>query len=217
MKLCRVVNGGVVPILALTLAVVLALAGCTPTRHAIVAATGTNIGVDVSQNPATNSPQAKLGYQRVEVAIVPTNRSAAEAAGDAGGGASEYGDVLMELRYGGIFDLGESSGIYQRLAVGTTAVQQPGASLMFARDADGNVSKETEAALRSLKSVPAMPKDVRDAVTQIRKLRTCHRAEVDAAITQSGAGSFDDIVDHKVTVAQLEQITAAVQSLSPCP
>jgi hypothetical protein len=198
-------------------AAVLSLASCTSTRHAIVAATGTNIGVDVSQNPATNSPQAKLGYQRVEVAIVPTNRSAAEAAGDAAGGASEYGDVLMELRYGGIFDLGESSGIYQRLAVGSTAVQQPGASLMFARDADGNVSEEAEAALRSLKSVPAMPKDVRDAITAIRKLRACHRDDVDAAIKQSGAASYDDIVDHKVTIKQLEQITAAVQALPPCP
>ncbi len=217
MKLYRVVSGGVVSILALALAAVVALAGCTSTRHAIVAATGTSIGVDVSQNPATNSPQAKLGYQRVEVAIVPTNRSAAEAAGDTNGGASEYGDVLMELRYGGIFDLGESSGIYQRLAVGTTAVQQPGASLMFARDADGNVSEETEAALRSLKSVPAAPKDVREAITRIRKLRACHAAEVDAAITQSGAGSYDEIADHKVTIQQLEQITAAVQSLPPCP
>jgi hypothetical protein len=216
MKLCRVVNGGVVPI-ALAVVGVLSLASCTSTRHAIVAATGTNIGVDVSQNPATNSPQAKLGYQRVEVAIVPTNRSAAEAAGDAAGEASAYGDVLMQLRYGGIFDLGQSSGIYQRLAVGSEAVRQPGASLMFARDADGNVSEEAEAALRSLKSVPAMPKDVPDAITRIRKLRACHHDEVDAAIKLSGAASYDDIADQKVTVAQLEQITAAVQALPPCP
>jgi hypothetical protein len=202
---------------ALVIGAVLSLASCTSTRHAIVAATGTNIGVDVSQNPATNSPQAKLGYQRVELAIVPTNRSAGEEPGDKGGGASEYGDVLMELRYGGIFDTGPSSGIYQRLAVGSEAVRQPGASLMFARDADGNVSEGAEAALRSLMSVPAMPKDMRDAVTHIRKLRACHREEVDAAITASGAGSYDDIADHKVTVAQLEQIMAAVQSLPPCP
>jgi hypothetical protein len=138
------------------LALALALASCTSTRHAIVAATGTNIGVDVSQSPATNSPQAKLGYQRVELAIVPTNRSAGEEPGDKGSGASEYGDVIMELRYGGIFDTGPSSGIYQRLAVGSEAVRQLGASLMFARDADGNVSKDAEAALRSLMSIPAM-------------------------------------------------------------
>ena len=49
--------------------------GCTNNRHAVIAVTGTNIGVEISQNPANQSPQAKLGYQRSEVAIVPSNRS----------------------------------------------------------------------------------------------------------------------------------------------
>jgi hypothetical protein len=190
-------------------------AGCS-SRHAIITSTATNIGVDISQNPTTNSPQARLGYQRVEFAIVPTNRSADIAPDGTGGGASDHGNVLMELRYTGIFDTGPSSGIYQRLAVGDTAVRQPGASLMFARDVEGKVSAEAEAALMSLKSVPAPSKDIQGDITKLRKLRACRRQEVDAAISSAGAGSFDDVVDLKFTVEQLTNIMTATKDLPVC-
>lgn len=120
--------------------------GCNSYNHSVIAATGTSIGVEVSQNPATQVPQAKLGYQRAELAIVPTNRSAEKTtttANSMGEGAKDHGEVIMELRYGGIFDTGKSSGIYQRLAVGKTAVSQPGAAFMFAKDADGALSTST--------------------------------------------------------------------------
>lgn len=144
-------NRGRVVAMALIGTALAAVAGGCASRHMIVAATGTNIGVEVSQNPANQSPQAKLGYQRTEFAIVPTNRSAKE---ETTGGAQQHGDVIMELRYGGIFDLGKSSGIYQRLAVGSKAVERPGAALMFSRDADGNVSADAAKALEALKKLP---------------------------------------------------------------
>lgn len=193
-----------------------AILGCA-TRSAIVTSTGTNIGVDISQNPATNSPQAKLGYQRVETAIVPTNRSAESAPGNFGGGAADHGDVIMELRYGGIFDTGPSSGIYQRLAVGYTAVQQRGASVMFARNAEGEVDENAQTALRNLSSVPAPSAEFIEDVELIRNARACHRTEVDAAIISAGAASYDYIVDGKVTEAQLAAIKEEIQNLSPCP
>lgn len=127
--------------------------GCNSYNHQVIAATGTSIGVEVSQNPATQVPQAKLGYQRAELAIVPTNRSAEKttttgAAGNSmGGGATDHGEVIMELRYGGIFDTGKSSGIYQRLAVGKVAVSQPGAAFMFAKDNEGALSPHAADAL----------------------------------------------------------------------
>lgn len=189
--------------------------GCA-TRSAIVTSTGTNIGVDISQNPATNSPQAKLGYQRVETAIVPTNRSAEPAPGNFGGGAADHGDVIMELRYGGIFDTGPSSGIYQRLAVGYTAVQQPGASVMFARNAGGDVDEKAQAALRNLSSVPEPSTEFIEDVKLIRNARTCHRKEVDAVIANVGAVSYDNIVDGKVTVDQLTAIKEDIEELAPC-
>lgn len=127
-----------------------ALQGCESNRHMVLAATGTNIGVEISQNPATQSPQAKLGYQRMELAIVPTNRSSLDTASTGNSlqnGAKDLADVVMEIRYGGIFDMGPSSGIYQRLAVGRTAVTQPGASFMFAKDSDGKLDSATVSAV----------------------------------------------------------------------
>jgi len=133
------------------------VSGCsTNQEYYVIAATGTVIGVEVSQNPATQTPQAKLGYNRGELAIVPSNRppclvdgskTPPVQCGALHQGAKDVPDVLMELRYGGIFDTGPSSGIYQRLAVGTTAVQQDGAALMFARNASGDVDASIVAAL----------------------------------------------------------------------
>lgn len=124
--------------------------GCSATSHLVIAATETTIGVNISENPATQYPQAKLGYNRAELAIVPTNRSKGESAGSTSNGAADVADVMMELRYGGIFDMGATSGIYQRLAVGKNAVEQPGASLMFAKDASGDLKPEAGSAVQSL-------------------------------------------------------------------
>lgn len=124
--------------------------GCTNTRHLVLASTGTVIGVEISQNPANQSPQAKLGYNRGELAIVPSDRQEQATSGSTPGSAKSVADVLMEIRYGGIFDLGASSGIYQRLAVGTTAVKQPGAALMFAKNADGSLNTQAVAAIKGL-------------------------------------------------------------------
>lgn len=141
-------------VLAVSILSVLILQGCQSSRYYLLASTATNIGVEISQNPANQSPQAKLGYQRAELAIVPTNRSAEDSSTNSkGDGAKDVPDVLIELRYGGIFDLGKSSGIYQRLAIGNTAVRQPGAAFMFARDADGNLSKEAVAAIQKISVV----------------------------------------------------------------
>jgi len=131
--------------------------GCTTTGSSVIAATGTIIGVEVSQNQTTQTPMAVLGYKRAEIAYVPTNRGTPdttktgndESGADKtanksglpsmGAGAKDSANVVMELRYVGIFDMGSASGIYQRLAVGDKAVSQPGASLMFAKDGTGKI------------------------------------------------------------------------------
>lgn len=143
----------------------MSLVACSNARHYVVASTGTSIGVEIAQNPASQSPHAKLGYQRAEVAIVPTNRpdpvpegQGAEGVTPVTGGAKDVGDVLMELRYSGIFDRGPSSGIYQRLAVGKEAVSQPGASFMFARNTRGEIDPETaDKVLKAHRAVAAIP------------------------------------------------------------
>ena len=106
------------------------LSGCESMPRSVVAATGTNIGLEISQNPATQAPQMKLGYNRGEVALV------GEKAYD-----DDVANVLMELRYGGSDDT--HPGIYQRLAVGRTAVKQSGASFMFLKNPDGTFPSAT--------------------------------------------------------------------------
>ena len=187
------------------------LAGCTATRSSLVTATGTNIGVDISQDPATQTPHAKLGYQRVEMAIVPTNRSAKEKAGSTGKGAIDHGEVLMELRYGGIFDTGKSSGIYQRLAVGAIAVQQDGASLMFARGADGDIGDNAKAAVASLASIPTPTAEIATRKYQLQVLyrngTPVVRTKIDEALQAEGfVGGYDDFVDNKPNEPSAEQM-----------
>lgn len=167
------------------------LAGCENGRHVVIAATGTNIGVEVSQNPATQTPQAKLGYQRTEVAIVPTNRLANDKEAEKSvhqNGAKDVADVLMELKYAGIFDFGTASGIYQRLAVGATAVSQPGAAFMFARDAKGTLDKDSAAAINeALKSISEAR-----SLGVLRTLKPLRIAYTEMAGDASKKKAFDD-------------------------
>ena len=95
--------------------------------RAVVAGTGTVIGLEMSQNPASQAPQMKLGYDRAELALVGQEKY---------GKDNDVANVLMELRYGGA--TGTHPGIYQRLAVGNTAVTQTGAALMFLKAPDGS-------------------------------------------------------------------------------
>jgi hypothetical protein len=136
--------------------------GCNLKGYSVVAMTGTVIGVDIAQNPATQTPHAKLGYNRGELALVPTNRYENPQSNSGGQngqnqGAKDSANVLMELRYGGIFDLGASSGIYQRLAVGDIAVKQPGAAAMFLKNANGELDDKVVSAIKAL---PALQEQV---------------------------------------------------------
>lgn len=143
------IRGGRLTALSL---LVLAMCACAPRQnHYVIASTSTIIGVEVGGSAAA-TPQAKLGYNRSELALVPTNRSLCQSPGAAdcesvGDGAADSTDVLMELRYSGIFDTGASSGIYQRLAVGANAVRGSGAAVMFTKDADGNTDPAVAAAV----------------------------------------------------------------------
>lgn len=124
----------------LLLALSLALcAGCSAIKnHYVISGTTTVIGVEIAENPQTQLYHARLGYVRAELAMVPTNKGDTNSVA---GGAKDTADVIMEIRYGGIFS--RSGGIYQRLAVGSTAVSQPGAAFMFAKDSTGDMSPLT--------------------------------------------------------------------------
>jgi hypothetical protein len=189
------------------------VSGCsTNQEYYVIAATGTVIGVEVSQNPATQTPQAKLGYNRGELAIVPSNRppclvdgskTPPVQCGALHQGAKDVPDVLMELRYGGIFDTGPSSGIYQRLAVGEVAVAQPGAALMFARNAEGQIEPGAAAALREAQAGAARIGVARASAAEtiqasvIREDGTIDREKLAAALdaTPSAEGVKDYLME----------------------
>jgi hypothetical protein len=194
-------------------------------EYYVIAATGTVIGVEVSQNPATQAPQAKLGYNRGELAVVPSNRppcvtddSATVQCGSLGQGAKDVPDVLMELRYGGIFDTGPSSGIYQRLAVGETAVAQAGAALMFARNAEGTLDPGTAAALREAQAGAEQIRIVRaSAVDRIEADVTGEDGRIDKAKLEALLDATPSAQDVEAYLMEAESLEDLQSRLSDVP
>jgi hypothetical protein len=167
-----------------------ALASCSTTSgDHVIAATGTVIGLEVAQ-AATGSPALKLGYDRAELAYVPTNRRV-----DTNGavtGADVTAEVLMELRYGGIGSTAGNTGIYQRLAVGKTAVTQAGAALMFAKGNDGEVDANAAAAIQAAnKAVVTIPGSKEVPTAEAARLRVKYQAAsaTDKALYDAAAGA----------------------------
>jgi hypothetical protein len=120
----------------------LVAAGCK--TNSVITTTQTGLGISISENPSTQLYEARLGYFRNEFAYVPGNTN----------DPTSVPDVLLEIRMENLFRGGL---VYQRLAVGKNAVSQPGASLMFARDADGNLnSNVVDAVTRKIQAIPEL-------------------------------------------------------------
>lgn len=150
------------------IAAIVLLTGCA-SQNTVLVATGTVIGVEIGQNPSTGMYHAKLGYSRGELAMVPSTNKYTP-------------DVITELKYNGIFSQGADSGIYQRMAVGSTAVAQPGAMAMFLKDGSGNISTNAVSALQSLAAIPT----VNPAATiSLVKIASAYKAATDKAPWES--------------------------------
>jgi hypothetical protein len=108
-----------VVILALTM-----LVGCKTPPNYIVMTSGTTLGFDVSESPATASPQATLAYKRVELALVPCQTNYTP-------------DALMEFRFeSGMF---VKNYIYSRVATGPNATVASPAAVMMSKDKTGSL------------------------------------------------------------------------------
>lgn len=190
------------------------LAGCAGGRHYVVAATSTIIGLEIAQNQASQMYQAKLGYNRSELAIVPSNRSSGKD-GDVttGNGAKDASDVVMELHYNNIFSL-NSSAIYQRLAVGSIAVGQPGAAFMFAKSANGTLDPTVAAQVAaSIKSIPAPDPAVTTLKLPLAKAYQAapDKSKFEKAATDNGYRSFNDFLIEANTPS--EKVSAVARAL----
>jgi len=96
------------------------LCGCANFSDKVIVTTGTVLGVQLAENPATQLYEAKLGYARAEFVVAPTNGV----------------PVLTELRINNIFSFTDA-GIYQRTAIGSDAVK---ASMpLFLKNPNGTI------------------------------------------------------------------------------
>jgi hypothetical protein len=197
------------------------MSACTNQGYSVIATTATTIGVGISQQPTNGALDATLGYKRAEVAFVPTNRNSGDDAGKNGGGARDSANVIMELRYSGIFSTGDGSGIYQRLAVGNIAVTQNGTALLFAKGPDGKVDAGTAAALKAVRELPEVNETVEAAKAKLAKRLGSATAsndsttvgKFDAAAKAEGFKDFDDFVaSDKVTTEQVQAVRKRLES-----
>lgn len=106
------------------------MAGCHTPLNCVFVGSGTTLGFDVSENPATQSPQATLAYKRVEIAVVPVTTNGIVP------------DVIMDFSFrSDVFS--SSGGIYSRIAIGSNATTQLPAALMMAKNRNGVVGSLT--------------------------------------------------------------------------
>jgi hypothetical protein len=108
-----------VALLAITM-----LVGCKTPPNYIIMTSGTTLGFDVSESPATASPQATLAYKRVELALVPCQTNYTP-------------DALMEFRFeSGMF---VKNYIYSRVATGPNATVASPAAVMMSKGKSGEL------------------------------------------------------------------------------
>jgi len=112
----------------------LLLAGCAA-PHDIVTTAQSVLGISVSENPSTQLYEARAGIVLSQIAFVPCSTNA------------PVPDVLQEFRVNNLFVGGL---VYQRLAVGSNAVIQPGAALMFAKSSSGTLDANIGTVIRQL-------------------------------------------------------------------
>lgn len=136
----------------------LLLAGCAANKDNVLAVTATVIGVQIHQKDTDKTPEMKVGYARTEFAYVPTDKRS--DTNSAAGSAANSAEVLMEINAQGNVGLGTAyqGGVYQRLAVGKTAVSQPGAAFMMAKDSNGTLNPtNAEAIQKAVAAIQAVP------------------------------------------------------------
>jgi len=169
------------------------LTACANQGYSVIASTATTIGVSIGQQPANGTMDATLGYKRAEFALVPTNRAASASEPK---GASDSSNVIMELRYGGIFSTGGDSGIYQRLAIGDQAVKQKGAAYMFAKGNDGKLDPRTAAAVAKVPVALERPDAMKPLASKYVELEGKKDADAlkkfDKAAQDAGYTDFED-------------------------
>jgi hypothetical protein len=180
----------------------------------VIVNTGTVLGVAVAENPGTGLYEARFGYARTEFAYVPSNRARNTNEVSTGNGAKDVADVLLELRMENIFKGGL---VYQRMAVGTTAVSQQGAALLFSKNADGTLDPAVASSVRTVPTVNSAVVSAQLPLAQAYSASTQKEA-FDAVARKSGYTDFAAfLTDPKVSLDTVKTVTQDLRNLSLIP
>ncbi len=198
--------------------ITLATSGCHTGKHTVIAYTTTGLGLDVSQNPSSGLYHARFGYIRNEVALIPSNRSSENGESSTGKGAADTTDVVMEIRLDNILNGG---GVYQRIAVGSTAVSQPGAAMLFSKNSDGQVDPAAALAVASAyRSVNKIDSANVDSLLPLSAAyaASANKPDFDAVAKKLGWPNFSALLtDPKISAASIANATAELKSAKLIP
>lgn len=202
----------------LVLILILALTGCSSVRHAVITSTGTGLGFSITENPSTGLYEVKFGYIRSEFAFVPSNRSGLAGETNFNNGAKDVADVMMELRFENLL---KGGGLYQRLAVGSVAVSQPGAAFMFAKGSDGNLDPSAAKAIaEAARSIPTANAEAVDGKVPLAEAyqKAANQDVWDAVAQLRGHESFAAwLSDPKTTTEQVAAMATSLKQANLMP
>ena len=181
------------------------LCSCSTPSNRIVVISGTVLGIEIGENPATQMYNVRLGYVRSEVALVPSTNN-------------EAPDVLMEAHYGRLFT--RDASLKQRLAVGKNAVNQPGAFILFAKNPDGTIDSNAVAIAKSLASIPSPNPTVSAQVLPLAKAYQASSTKADFDVVAVGLGfaNFSDfLIRPNLTLEQVKAIAETLKAKGLVP
>lgn len=97
------------------------LGGCSSTGY-IASSVNTVIGLDVSENPKTQTPHARFGFVRSQYHYIPTGKSPCADQGRSSCNSNETPDLLSEIYVDS--ELFNRTVIHEKFAVGKAAYEE---------------------------------------------------------------------------------------------
>lgn len=185
--------------------------GCNSPQSCIILSNQTGFGIRASYNPQTQLPEGEIGYINSVFSIIPTNRafnSDEVQIEKVGGGAKDTANVLFETNFSNWFNFWSDQAIYQRVAVGETAVSQPGVFAIFAKDYDGKIDVELIKALSGLKSET---QNVSKLKSLIAKVYTDKKTVIDEILKQMGYSNYDYFIDNENNLDKINKIVSKLK------
>jgi len=92
----------------------LCFSACQTRKESVTVLNGTSVGIIVAQNHLTLTPEVRLGYNEFGMVAVEDNYT-----------ENKLINAAIEVQYRKNSTDGQSKGLFQKVVIGETAVQQP--------------------------------------------------------------------------------------------